>query len=117
MGALGSCTLSLRSRRAALSAAAVHLWVQFQQNVRVAAQATANSQTSLCPVIRLVRVHNGRRIRKSTEAHSCPNGYKVWSPRNKNDWTIVYNAMKKNINNYPKKPHFIIDVTRPANGC
>merc|ERR1719353_595346 len=66
---------------------------------------------------RLVRVHNGRRIRKSTEAHSCPNGYKVWSPRNKNDWTIVYNAMKKNINNYPKKPHFIIDVTRPANGC
>merc|ERR1712151_1467309 len=66
---------------------------------------------------RLVRIHNGRRIRKSTEAHSCPNGYKVWSPRNKNDWTIVYNAMKKNINNYPKKPHFIVDVTRPANGC
>merc|ERR1719261_2354120 len=65
----------------------------------------------------LVRIHNGRRIRKSTETHSCPVGYKVWSPRNKNDWTIVYNAMKKNINNYPKKPHFIIDVTRPANGC
>merc|ERR1712151_719256 len=65
----------------------------------------------------LVRIHNGRRIRKSTETHSCPVGYKVWSPRNKNDWTTVYNAMKKNINNYPKKPHFIIDVTRPANGC
>merc|ERR1711881_517662 len=65
----------------------------------------------------LVRIHNGRRVRKSTETDSCPNGYKVWSPRNKNDWTIVYNVMKKNINNYPKKPHFIIDVTRPANGC
>ena len=28
--------------------------------------------------------------------------------------------MDKNINNYPKKPHFIVDVadvTRPANGC
>merc|ERR1719371_154805 len=65
----------------------------------------------------LVRIHNGRRVRKSTETDSCPNGYKIWSPRNKNDWTIVYNVMKKNINNYPKKPHFIVDVTRPANGC
>merc|ERR1711934_1285562 len=65
----------------------------------------------------LVRIHNGRRVRKSTETDSCPNGWKVWSPRNKNDWTLVYNKMGKNINNYPKKPHFIIDVTRPANGC
>merc|ERR1712032_1564576 len=56
-------------------------------------------------------------VRKSTETDSCPNGWKVWSPRNKNDWTLVYNKMGKNINNYPKKPHFIIDVTRPANGC
>merc|ERR1719201_2610998 len=65
----------------------------------------------------LVRVSNGRRVKKSIEKDSCPTGYKIWSPRNKNDWTIVYNAMKKNINNYPKKPHLIIDVTRPANGC
>merc|ERR1711959_381048 len=65
----------------------------------------------------LVRIHNGRRVRKSTETDSCPNGWKVWSPRNKNDWTLVYNKMGKNINNYPKKPHFIVDVTRPANGC
>ena len=66
---------------------------------------------------KLVRVYNGRRVKKSTEQDSCPAGYKIWSPRNKNDWTIVYNAMKKNINNYPKKPHIIVDVTRPANGC
>merc|ERR1719460_3434124 len=65
----------------------------------------------------LVRVSNGRRVKKSVEKDSCPKGYKIWSPRNKNDWTIVYNAMKKNINNYPKKPHLIVDVTRPANGC
>ena len=65
----------------------------------------------------LVKISNGRRVRKSTEKNSCPDGYKIWSPRNKNDWTIVYNAMGKNINNYPKKPHFIVDVTRPANGC
>ena len=42
---------------------------------------------------------------------------KLWSPRNKNDWTIVYNAMKKSYNNYPRKPHLIIDVTRAANKC
>merc|ERR1719201_176605 len=65
----------------------------------------------------VIRVTNGRRVRKSVEKHSCPKGYKIWSPRNKNDWTIVFNAMKKNINNYPKKPHLIVDVTRPANGC
>merc|ERR1711881_312811 len=65
----------------------------------------------------ILRIHNGRRVRRSTETDSCPNGYKIWSPRNKNDWTIVFNAMGKSINKYPKKPHFIIDVTRPANGC
>jgi len=65
----------------------------------------------------ILRIHNGRRVRKSTETDSCPTGYKVFSPRNKKDWTIVFNAMGKSINKYPKKPHFIIDVTRPANGC
>merc|ERR1712032_734571 len=65
----------------------------------------------------VVRVSNGIRVRKSTEKHSCPKGYKIWSPRNKNDWIKVYNAMGKNINKYPKKPHLIVDVTRPANGC
>ena len=65
----------------------------------------------------LVKISNGLRVRKSTEKDSCPDGFKIWSPRNKNDWTLVYNAMGKSINNYPKKPHFIVDVTRPANGC
>merc|ERR1719199_2138533 len=65
----------------------------------------------------VVRVSNGIRVKKSIEKHSCPKGYKIWSPRNKNDWNIVYNAMGKNINKYPKKPHLIVDVTRPANGC
>merc|ERR1712113_1351616 len=65
----------------------------------------------------VVRVDNGRAVRRSTEKHSCPTGFKIWSPRNKNDFTAVYNAMKKNINNYPRKPHLVVDVTRPANGC
>merc|ERR1711920_1215194 len=66
---------------------------------------------------KLVRVDNGKSVKKSTEKHSCPKGFKIWSPRNKSDWTKVYNAMSKNINNYPKKPHLIVDVTRAANKC
>merc|ERR1711920_489065 len=65
----------------------------------------------------ILRVDNGKKVKKSTDKHSCPAGYKIWSPRNKTDWTIVYNAMSKNINNYPKKPHLIVDVTRAANKC
>merc|ERR1719163_1950628 len=93
-----------------------------QQALKCRSGSASNCKTSTIKTPKysagnLVRIHNGRRVRKSTETDSCPNGYKIWSPRNKNDWTIVYNVMKKNINNYPKKPHFIIDVTRPANGC
>merc|ERR1719271_881759 len=65
----------------------------------------------------ILKVTGGRRVKKSTDKNSCPTGYKIWSPRNKNDWTIVYNAMKKSYNNYPRKPHLIIDVTRAANKC
>merc|ERR1711959_529242 len=93
-----------------------------QQALKCRSGSASNCKTSTIKTPKysagnLVRIHNGRRVRKSTEAHSCPNGWKIWSPRNKNDWTIVHGAMKKNINNYPKKPHFIVDVTRPANGC
>merc|ERR1712203_912165 len=66
---------------------------------------------------KVLRIRNGRGVRRSGDKSSCPTGWKIWSPRNKNDWTKVYNAMGKNINNYPKKPHLIVDVTRPANGC
>merc|ERR1712187_548228 len=37
----------------------------------------------------VVRVDNGRAVRRSTEKHSCPKGFKIWSPRNKNDFTTV----------------------------
>merc|ERR1712048_71398 len=47
---------------------------------------------------------------------SCPAGFKLWSPRNKNDWTIIFNAMGKNINNYPRKPNLLIDITKSSNG-
>ena len=66
---------------------------------------------------KVIRVTNGLKVSKSTEKNSCPSGWKIWSPRNKNDWTLVYNALGKNIANYPKAPHLLVDVTRSANGC
>ena len=65
----------------------------------------------------LIRVSNGLKVSKSTEKNSCPSEWKIWSPRNKNDWTLVYNALGKKTSNYPAKPHLIVDVTRSANGC
>merc|ERR1711981_258598 len=73
-----------------------------QQTLKCRSGSASNCKTSTIKTPKysagnLVRIHNGRRVRKSTETDSCPNGYKIWSPRNKNDWTIVYNVMKKNI--------------------
>ena len=65
----------------------------------------------------VVRVKNGLDVKMTTEKNSCPVGYKLWAPASKADWTIVYNALGKQIGHYPRKPHLIIDVTRPDNGC
>ena len=65
----------------------------------------------------LIRITNGLKVSKSTEKNSCPSGWKIWSPRNKNDWTLVYNALGNSLTNYPKAPDLIVDVTRSANGC
>ena len=65
----------------------------------------------------LMRISNGLKVSKSTEQNSCPSGWKIWSPRNKNDWTLVYNALGQDTANYPKSPILIVDVTRNANGC
>ena len=60
----------------------------------------------------LIRVYNGHEVRRITDKHSCPADYKIWSPRSKADWAIVYNAMGQDIGNYPSNPYLIIDVTR-----
>ena len=66
----------------------------------------------------VVRVWNGLPVSKKTDENSCPEGYKIWSPRNKNDWEIVWRALGKNVANYPNKNHVIVDVTKPRdNAC
>ena len=50
-------------------------------------------------------------VSRSTDKNSCPPGYKIWSPRNKMDWQIVYIALGKDLSNYPNNT--IVDVTHP----
>jgi len=51
-------------------------------------------------------------IRKATQKNSCPKGMKIFAPRTRADWkTFIESAQPL------RSPHWIIDVTRPANGC
>merc|ERR1719272_1244863 len=51
-------------------------------------------------------------VRKSTDRNSCPVGSKVFAPRSRNDWrSFLASATPL------RAPHWIIDVTRPQNGC
>ena len=65
---------------------------------------------------KVTKVTNGLEVKKSTEKNSCPSGWKIWSPRNKDDWTLVYNALGKDFGKYPQNPNLIVDVTSQE-GC
>jgi hypothetical protein len=52
------------------------------------------------------------KVYKSTQKNSCPKGMKIFSPASRADWkTFVASAKPL------RDPHWIIDVTRPQNGC
>lgn len=52
------------------------------------------------------------RVSKALQKNSCPVGTKLFSPRSRQDWK-TFIASAKPI----RSPNFIIDVTRPQNGC
>merc|ERR1711865_370359 len=51
-------------------------------------------------------------VRKSTQKNSCPMGTKLFSPASRADWKVLIDSAKP-----LRSPHWIIDVTRPQNGC
>jgi len=60
----------------------------------------------------LVKCTNGFDVYKSTQKNSCPEGTKLWAPQTRSDWkTFLASAGPI------RAPHWIIDVTRPSNGC
>merc|ERR1719473_592256 len=60
----------------------------------------------------LMKCQNCLEVYKSTQKNSCPRGTKLWAPASAADWkTFLASAGKL------AAPHWIIDVTRPQNGC
>jgi len=60
----------------------------------------------------VVKCENCLDVRRSLEKNSCPDGTKLFSPRSRSDWkTFLASA------SHLRAPNFIIDITRPQNGC
>lgn len=76
-----------------------------------AVQVQLNGEFSPGP---LVRVDNGHTTYRSTDQNSCPAGFKIYSPRSRDDWRTIQASI--NIDTLAS-PHHIVDVTRPENGC
>lgn len=72
-------------------------------------RVTMNGPYSPGPV---VKCENCLDVRRATEKNSCPDGTKLFSPRNKHDWRTFINSAQP-----LRAPHMIIDVTKPTNHC
>ena len=60
----------------------------------------------------MVKCSNCLDVRKATDKSSCPTGTKIFAPRSREDWsTFIKSAQPL------RAPHWIIDITRPQNGC
>jgi len=72
-------------------------------------RVTLNGPYSAGP---MVKCHKCIDVRRSQSKNSCPDGTKIFSPRSRSDWkTLLASASPL------RNPHWIIDVTRPQNGC
>jgi hypothetical protein len=76
-------------------------------------RVTMNGHYSAGP---MVKCENCLDIRRSTEENSCPEGTKLFSPRNVQDWKTFLSSAPP-----LRDPYWIIDVTNPKNnwcaGC
>jgi hypothetical protein len=64
-------------------------------------------------------ITSGIDIYRSTDANSCPTGWKLFAPASQEDWATVSASMAGMGLSMASlsAPHFIVDVTRPSNGC
>merc|ERR1719487_1421730 len=72
-------------------------------------RVTLNGPYSAGP---LVKCSDCRDVRTSYQKNSCPSGTKIFSPASRADWHTFFNSAKALY-----APHWIVDVTRPQNGC
>ena len=61
-------------------------------------------------------MYHGIDVYKSFDMNSCPEGYKIFSPRTKQDWAAIWDNKYEYLARV-SSPHLIIDVTRPEDGC
>jgi len=72
-------------------------------------RVTLNGPFSPGPLVKCV---NCLDVRRTQEKNSCPEGTKIFSPRSRSDWkTFLASALPLHA------PNWIVDVTRPLNGC
>jgi len=70
---------------------------------------TMNGPYTAGPMVKCV---NCLDVRRSLEKNSCPDGTKLFAPRTESDWkTFLASAGPLHA------PNFIVDITRPQNGC
>jgi len=72
-------------------------------------RVTMNGPYSPGPVVKCLNCWD---VRRTTDKNSCPYGTKLFSPRSRNDWRSFLSSTGP-----LRAPHWIIDVTRPQNGC
>jgi len=60
----------------------------------------------------LVKCTGCKDIRRSTDTSSCPRGTKLFAPASKADWKTLLSSVRP-----LRNPNWIVDVTRPQNGC
>merc|ERR1719408_1211160 len=60
----------------------------------------------------LVKCEQCITVYRSTQKNSCPKGMKLFSPSSRADWKTFLSSAGP-----LRAPHWIIDVTRPSNGC
>jgi len=72
-------------------------------------RVTLNGPYSAGP---MVKCTNCLDVRRSKDRNSCPSGTKLFSPASRADWQTFLSSAGP-----LRHPHWIIDVTRPHNGC
>lgn len=64
---------------------------------------------------RLIKVVDGHRVKKSTDKDSCPLGWKIFSPRSREDVITVVKSVGTGTG-LPRDPFLIVDITRHRAG-
>merc|ERR1719271_566194 len=60
----------------------------------------------------LVKCEQCLDVYRSQQKNSCPVGMKIFSPRSRADWKVFLDSAGP-----LRAPHWILDITRPQNGC